>query len=122
MDLFNQELTEGRLRLTLQDANGVELKFGDIVAISDGRHLNFYCEVAYLEDQKAIAPFHTFSLHNVKKVDKLPEGVVRAKEERYKVWYHPDPKKDKNPHEDYLMSWRSCEKLIRDRMFKIEIV
>jgi hypothetical protein len=109
-------------KLTLCDRNGTELNEGDIVRISDGKQFKFYSEVKFLADQKVIAPFHTFSFHSFEKVDKLPDGVTESTEKRYKIWWHADSIKDEkfDRGEKYLLSWRECERLIKDNCFRIE--
>src|SRR5690606_21722707 len=101
----------------------VELNLGDIVKLSDGRIFNFYCEVKYLEDEKVITPFHTFSFHSVEKVDQVPANAKLSTEERYKIWYvySDEAELDENPEhgERYLMDWRQCEYLLEERMFQI---
>jgi hypothetical protein len=119
MDLFKQ----GKIILQLQDRNGNDLNFGDIVGISDGKNIRFYAEITYLKEEKTIAPFHTFSFHSMIKVDKLPEGVKPCNEKRYKCWYDPNGKKDNNSKdgEKYLIDWRSCERFLSERVFRIEV-
>ncbi|MCP9290019.1 hypothetical protein [Gracilimonas sediminicola] len=122
--VFNEAKDEGRLTLSFYDRNGEKLKFGDIVALSDGKNLKFYCEVTYLEDQKAIAPFHTFSFHSVIKVDSVPESAVKSEvEKRYDMWYDKAGDEDLNAseHDKYLMSWLECERLLENRMFRVEL-
>lgn len=110
--------------LKLQDRNGKELSEGDIVAIIDIRqNISFYCQVTYMEDQQAIAPFHTFSFHSVEKVNYVPDGALPfLNEERYKAWYMPDAENDKSAgmHDKYLMSWRECEYQLDKRAYRIE--
>ena len=105
--------------LTLYDRNGKELEIGDIVKVqSDGR-ISFYAEVAWLEKEQALAPFHTFTFHSFEKADKLPENAIRAKEDRYGLWYVEDAEEDESQHEKYLLDWRNCEYLINERVFRI---
>jgi hypothetical protein len=110
--------------LKLFDRKGQELRMGDIVKISDGRRFNFWAEVKYLEKEKAITPFHTFSFHSFEKVDSVPANAVKSTEERYNIWYvyTEDAEEDYNAsaYENYLTEWRHCENLI-DRCFKIEL-
>ena len=110
--------------LKLQDRNGKELTEGDIVRISDGRNFNFYSEVKYLPEHNAIAPFHTFSFHSVEKVDSLPPEAMEGKhEERYRMWYIPEPDQDGAPEDRflrYLNSWRECEYQLKNRAYRIE--
>jgi hypothetical protein len=110
-------------KLTLHDRKGQELKEGDIVKVSDGRNIKFYSEVKYLPESKAIAPFHTFSFHSFEKVDKLPENaVLQPTETSYKIWYIVgiEPDEDAKDFEDYLLSWRECERLLEKNIFRIE--
>jgi hypothetical protein len=112
--------------LKLQDRNGVELREGDIVRISDGKNFNFFSEVKYLPEYKVIAPFHTFSFHSVEKVDSLPDGAMEGKaEERYKLWYVPEPDEDgvtEDKFLKYLNSWRECEYQLNGRAYCIQHV
>ena len=102
-------------RLTLYDRNGIALNLGDIVKISDGHRFTFYSEVKYLAQEKTITPFHTFSFSSIEKVDKVPDYAIKSTEERYDMWYLPNPDNDENgeSHRDYLMSWRECEHNLR---------
>lgn len=106
--------------LHLYDRNGKELNEGDIVKISDGSRITFYAEVKFLEGHNAIAPFHTFSFSSMIKVDKLPEGLTKANEERYGI-LHGEPEDDSGGGviKQYLLEWRECEHNLDDRMFKI---
>jgi hypothetical protein len=101
--------------LKLYDRKGIELGIGDIVEISDGKTFTFYAEVKYLEKEKVITPFHTFSFHSFEKVDKVPEFAIKSTEERYNIWYvqNDDRIEDKGAGEAerYLMDWRCCEHL-----------
>lgn len=108
--------------ITFHDRNGLELKEGDIVALSDGRSLQFYCEVKWIEEEQIMAPWHTFSFHSVEKVDKLPEGLTLSNETRFKCWYHNEPLEDgeNSKFNDYLMEWRTCEREIDRRVFRIK--
>jgi len=108
--------------LNLQDRDGKELKEGDIVAISNGREFSFYCEVKFLEKEQAIAPFHTFSFHSFKKVDRVPEGAIKSSEERCNIWYVPNAEEDNESKsfERYLISWRECEIALEKRAFIIK--
>jgi hypothetical protein len=102
--------------MQLTDRKGTPLNEGDIVAVSDGYRFNFYAEVKYLEKEKALAPFHTFSFHSFEKVDKVPDNAIQSNEERYKIWYVQrelaleDVEKDH--FSKYLMDWRQCEHLL----------
>lgn len=109
-------------KLKLFDRKGQELNEGDIVKISDGRRFQFFAEVKYLPESKAIAPFHTFSFHSFEKIDKLPENAIEALEKRYKVWYveQPDPDMEASDFERYLTDWRACEMLLEKGVFRIE--
>ena len=107
--------------LKLYDRKGIELNLGDIVKISDGRWIEFFAEITYLEKDKCIAPFHTFSFHSFEKVDKVPENALRATEERYNVYYLINKEEDyeaKN-YESYLTEWRSCEHLLEKGYYRI---
>jgi hypothetical protein len=105
--------------LRLYDRNGLELNEGDIVSVSDGHRIQFFAEVKYLEKEQVITPFHTFSFNSFKKVDKLPDGVIKASEERYNVWYLNDVIEDES-FEDYLAGWRQCEHHLEKRCWRIE--
>lgn len=111
--------------LTLHDRNGATLNQGDIVKVSNGRGFTFYSEVKYLEKEKIIAPFHTFSFHSFEKVDKVPDNAIPSSEERYKIWYMKDNESeiDESPgdFERYLMDWRCCEHLLEKRIYRIEL-
>ena len=108
--------------LKLQDRKGMILNEGDIVKISDGKSFNFYSEIKYLEQEKAIAPFHTFSFHSFEKVDVVSENAVLSTEKRYKIWFMQNPEIDNSPQdgEKYLIDWRACEHLLNQRCFLIE--
>lgn len=108
--------------LTIHDRAGNDLNIGDLVkVISSDRNIQFYSEVKFLEKEQVIAPFHTFCFHAFEKIDKLPEGLVLSTEERYKVWYNPEPIEDDdfNVHSRYLTEWRECEHLLKERIFRI---
>ena len=112
--------------LKLQDRNGAELKEGDLVRIEDGYgQITFFCEVKYLEEEKAIAPFHTFAFHSIEKTDSLPpEAEPMNMEGRYKAWYlrsNDDDNEENNfkAHDKYLTSWRECEYQLNNRAFHI---
>lgn len=110
--------------LELYDRNGVKLQLGDLVKISNGKSFDFYSEVKYLPEEQIITPFHTFSFHSVVKVDEVPEGATKAREDRYNVWYLPNRDQiDTDPEagERYLMSWRTCEYKLNEKMFRIKI-
>jgi len=111
--------------LILTDRKGIELKQGDIVKISNADRFSFYSEVKYLEKEKAIAPFHTFSFHSFEKVDSIPANAIQSTEERYKIWYvaADDAESDLTAkmHEGYLMDWRSCEHLLEKKCFNIAL-
>ena len=110
-------------KLKLFDRKGIELHLGDIVKISDGRRIQFYSEVKYLESEKAISPFHTFSFHSFEKVDKLPDNAIRSPmETKYNIWYLPDPEADEaHDFDGYLMRWKECERLLKNNVFNIEL-
>lgn len=109
--------------LKIYDRKGKELKIGDTVKVSDRKDFKFYAEVKYLEKEKVLTPFHTFSFHSFEKVDGIPEGATKSTEERYGIWYFPDPEKDESAQdfETYLMEWRACEHNIGKGFFKIEL-
>ncbi len=108
-------------KLILRDIKGVELSEGDIVKIKGNYTLEFYCEVKYLEDEKTIVPFHTFSFASVEKVEKVPDNAIPGTEERYKIWsVNTDVKEDLKKFEDYHYSWKSCEKQLSKRQYCIE--
>lgn len=109
-------------KLTIHDRNGVKLKEGDIVKMSDNRMI-FFAEIKYLEKEKVLTPFHTFSFHSVEKVDRLPETAIKSTEERYGIWFMPTTEFEDQGREafsKYLMSWRECEHLLEKRMWRIE--
>lgn len=109
-------------KLKLCDREGTILKEKDIVKISDGRFFNFFSEVKYLENEQAIAPFHTFAFHSIVKVDSIPDTAKKGNEDRYNIWYDVDPEVDKcaELHEKYFLDWRDCERLINNKAFIIE--
>lgn len=110
-------------KLKLFDRKGIELHLGDIVKISNGKYFDFFAEVKYLEDQKVITPFHTFTFHSFEKVDKVPENAHKSTEERYNIWYQyydeAEPDTQAKEFEKYLMDWRECERML-ERCFEIE--
>ena len=109
--------------LKLYDRLGTELKIGDIVKISDGRHFSFYSEIKYLESEECIAPFHTFSFHSFEKVDSLPENaIISTIETRYNCWYVNNPTIDDNAanFNHYLTEWRQCERLLEQQTYRIK--
>lgn len=111
------------IKLVLTDVHGNTLNFGDIVKINPGRGSDscFYAEVKYLEKEKAIAPFHTFSFHSFEKVDKLPENAKELNETRYKAWYVNTSPEAAERFEGYLSDWRACEHEL-NRCFHIELI
>lgn len=111
-------------KLELYDRKGNKLNIGDIVRISDGKGFHFFSRITFLENEKCIAPFHTFSFHSFEKVDKLPENAIKSAEERYDIWYLPSEIPDEEPYigEKYLIDWRQCEHLLNQRCFRIELV
>ena len=114
-------------KLTLHDRNGVELKQGDIVKISNGKKFIFFAEVKWLEKEKAIAPFHTFSFHSFEKVDKVPENaLMRVVEADYDWWFLCDEDAEADEYAEdakrYLTSWRDCETLLNTRSFQISLI
>lgn len=110
--------------LKLQDRKGNVLNEGDIVRISNGEIFNFFAEVKYLEKEKAITPFHTFSFHSFEKVSEVPDNATKSTETRYNIWYvaneHASADNCAEEHERYLLDWRECEHLIEKRCFFIE--
>lgn len=112
-------------KLILQDRKGNSLNEGDIVKVSDGHRFNFYAEVKYLANEKAIAPFSTFSFHSFEKVESVPDNAILSTEPRFKIWYvDGDPEIDQSAsdHSKYLISWRECETLLEKSCFKIELI
>lgn len=111
-------------KLELYDRIGNKLKIGDIVKVSDGKGFTFFSEVKYLENEKVITPFHTFSFHSFEKVNKVPEHAKLSTEERYDIWYTHSPEIDEKEAADhankYLIDWRKCEHLLKQRCFRIE--
>lgn len=111
-------------KLKLYDRNGVELHEGDIVRISNAGKFNFFAEVKYLDAENAIAPFQTFVFSAVEKIDAVPPEAVKAREERYNVWYVPDGEatidEQAKENNDYLWSWRELEHQIDARCWRIE--
>lgn len=108
--------------LKLYDRQGTELTLGDIVKVSNGKGFHFFSEIKFLEKEKCITPFHTFSFHSFEKVNSVPSGAVKSKEERYNVWYLPSEIPDEEPEigEKYLADWRQCEHLLEQKCFRIE--
>jgi len=114
-------------KLELYDRKGNKLNLGDIVKVSNGKEFSFYAEVKYLENEKVIAPFHTFSFYSFEKVDKIPEHAKKSTtEERYNVWYTHSPELDEKEAVEYankyLISWRECEYLLEKRCFRVELL
>lgn len=111
--------------LKLYDRIGNELNLGDTVKVSNGKDFSFYAEVKYLENEKIITPFHTFSFHSFEKVDSVPEHAKRANEERYNIWYTHSPELDEKEASEsankYLLDWRQCEHLLKTKCFRIEL-
>jgi hypothetical protein len=109
--------------LTIHDRKGTQLKEGDIVKVSDMGNFNFYAEVKFLEPEKVLAPFQTFSFHSFEKVDRVPDGALKSTEDRYGIWYLPDEVRetyeDGEQFNDYLMSWRACETPVERRAWRI---
>jgi hypothetical protein len=111
-----------RLILTLQDSKGNKLNFGDIVRVDTGRLCTtFFAEVKYLEKEKAITPFHTFSFHKFFKVDSVPAEAVKSTEERYNIWYLPTGNDEYDNASQYLIDWRQCEHLLENGCYYIEV-
>lgn len=111
-------------KLILQDRKGKALNMGDIVKVSLRGEFTFYSEVKYLESEKKIAPFHTFSFHSFEKVDKVPEEAVLSSETRYKIWYLQAALPDEKAglFEKYLLDWRTCEHELDKGAFRIELI
>ena len=110
------------ITLKLYDRNGIELNFGDFVKISDGKYFTFYAEVTYLEKEKNIAPFCTFSFHSFEKVDSIPENAKKGNEDRYNFWYlssEPDEDLAAEKFNQYLVNWRNCEDYINRGTYKL---
>lgn len=112
--------------LKLYDRNGRELNIGDLVKISDHRsQFSFFCEVKWLEDEKVITPFHTFSFHSFEKIDKVPENAIKSTEERYNIWYlyedQAEHDTERASFDNYLMSWRECEHHLEKRSWRIDL-
>ena len=111
--------------LELYDRIGNKLNLGDIVKVSNGKEFSFYAEVKYLESEKIITPFHTFSFHSFEKVEKVPEHAKKSTEERYNIWYTNAPEIDEkeaaNYAEKYLIDWRQCEHLLESRCYRIQL-
>lgn len=108
-----------KFELTIHDRKGTQLNEGDIVKISDGKNITFYSEIKYLEDERVIAPLHTFSFMSVEKVDEVPEQALKSSETRYDIWYLPIDKDDTEYFNKYLMSWRDCEYRLESRAYQI---
>lgn len=112
--------------LKIKDRDGTPLNLGDIVEISDGRHIKFFARVQWLPTERALSPFHTFSFHSVRRVgdnvECLPDGVVQCTEPRFDCWYLPEPRPDADAssHEHYLTEWRKCERFL-ESCFDIEL-
>lgn len=109
-------------KLTIHDRNGVELKEGDIVRIISQDKWQFYSEVKYLQPEKVLTPFHTFSFKSVEKVDSVPDIAIKSTEERYNIWFLPTIEFEDQGREQfskYLMSWRECEYLLENRLWRI---
>lgn len=113
-------------KLELYDRVGNKLHIGDIVKVSDGKGFSFFAEVKYLEDEKVITPFHTFSFHSFEKVDKVPDHAKKSTEEMFDMWYTHSPELDEEKAakeaEKYLIDWRQCEHLLEKRCFRIELL
>lgn len=106
--------------LELYDSFGNKLKMGDVVKVSNGRNFCFYAEVKYLEKEKVITPFHTFSFHSFEKIDTLPENLKKATEERYNIWFQDNTEEQRISAEGYLSDWRQCEHLLEKGCYRIE--
>lgn len=108
--------------LKLQDRNGQELKQGDIVKVSDGKRYTFYTEVKFFKETGIISPFDTFSFHSFEKVDKVPDGLIERSGDiaNFRYWVAKDETDiDGQQFNGYLMSWRTCENLIKSKCFLI---
>lgn len=110
--------------LTIHDRNGVELKEGDLVKISNGREFTFYSEVKWLEKEKVLAPFDTFSFHSFEKVDSIPPNAKKSNIESHNVWFaladntEYDGKAD--AFKNYLTSWWRINVGIENRSYQIK--
>jgi hypothetical protein len=110
--------------LTIHDRNGVELKEGDLVKISNAREFTFYSEVKWLEKEKVLAPFDTFSFHSFEKVDSIPLNAKKSTIESYDVWYdfsnytECDDKAD--VFKNYLASWWRIDIAVKNRSYQIK--
>jgi hypothetical protein len=117
------EKQEIMFTLELFDRLGQKLNLGDIVKVSNGKDFTFFAEVKYLAEEQIISPFHTFCFHSFEKVNEVPESAVKGSETRYKIWYNPIPAKDSKESarlaEKYLTDWRVCERLLEQRVFRI---
>lgn len=122
--LLNNLILKAMFKLELYDRIGNKLNMGDIVKISNGKEFTFYAEVKYLEAEKCITPFHTFSFHSFEKVEKVPDHAIKSAEERYGIWYTHNPEVDESAKEaeKYLIDWRQCEHLLQQRCFRIELI
>jgi len=113
-------------KLEIYDRKGIKLNIGDIVKVSNGKEFSFYSEVKYLEKERALTPFHTFSFHSFEKVDAVPDHAQKATEERYNIWFTHSPQLDDTEAAEqankYLIDWRSCERFLDNRTFKIELL
>lgn len=107
--------------LKIHDRNGIELKEGDIVKVHNNREFVFFSEVKWLEQEQAIAPFHTFAFHSFEKVDSVPESAIKSNEERYNVWYLEQEKEDPKLDffEKYRIGWLECEHELDNRSYRI---
>ncbi|MCO5250960.1 MAG: hypothetical protein M9949_06015 [Candidatus Kapabacteria bacterium] len=113
-------------RLELFDRIGNKLNLGDYVKISDGKDFKFYVQVQYLEKEKCIVPFHTFSFHSFEKVDSVPENAYKMTDEgRYDIWCVHPPEADNEAFaasaKEYLSGWRQCEHLLEKGYFRVEL-
>lgn len=113
-------------KLELYDRLGQKLNIGDFVKVSNGKEFTFFSEVKWLEAQKVLTPFHTFSFHSFEKIDAIPDGAEKSLNEDYDIWYTNSPELDPiesaNQFNEYLMSWRECERLIEKNCFRIELI
>ena len=108
-----------KFELTIHDRKGTQLNEGDIVKISDGKNITFYSEVKYLEEERVIAPLHTFNFMSMEKVDEVPMEALKSTETRYNIWYLPIDKSDTDYFNEYLRSWRDCEYRLESRAYQI---
>lgn len=110
--------------LTIHDRKGTLLKQGDIVKISERGYFQFFSEVKWLEKEQVLAPFHTFCFSSFEKVNSVPKEARKSSEERYNIWYLDEKEKDPESEtfEKYLMGWRECEHMLKERCYRIKMI